>query len=140
MTAPRPVPIVTDPDTGGFFESAARDMLALCTCVGCDAVLHLPGPRCSRCGSFETRWRPVSGKGRLYSWTTVEHQVHPAFPPPYTIVLVELDDAPGTRLLGHLPGRPKLAPGMAMRVWFEPVADEVKLPQWQPVPDIEEHR
>ena len=61
----------------------------------------------------------MSGRGRLYSWTTVEHQVHPAYPVPYTIVLVELDDEPGVRLIGYLPGAPELTEGQPMQVWFE---------------------
>jgi hypothetical protein len=62
----------------------------------------------------------------------VEHQVHPAFPVPYTIVLVQLDDAPA-RLIGHLPGAPELVEGQAMKVWFETLEDGVVLPQWKPV-------
>ena len=132
MTAERPLPRIDDPDTGGFFAAAAGDVLALCTCGACGAVLHLPRAYCHHCGAWETTWRPVSGDGRLYSWTTVEHQVHPAFPVPYTVVLVELADEPGARLVGYLPGRPELEAGMAMRVWFEAVADDTKLPQWSP--------
>jgi hypothetical protein len=68
----------------------------------------------------------------------VEHQVHRSFPVPYTIVLVELDDAPEARLVGYLPGRPELTAGMAMGVWFEPVDDEgTLLPQWIPEPETE---
>ena len=70
---------------------------------------------------------------RSYSWTIVEHQVHPAYPVPYTIVLVELDDHPGVRFVGHLAGAPQLTDGQAMRVWFEQLDDGVVLPQWAPV-------
>ena len=103
-------------------------------CDGCDAVLHVPVAYCHRCGSWETRWEPVAGTtGVLYSWTVVSHQVHPAFPVPYTLVLVELDDHPEARMVGQLPGRPELAIGQAMEVWFEHVSDDVVLPQWRPV-------
>ncbi|MCA1843861.1 MAG: OB-fold domain-containing protein [Actinobacteria bacterium] len=131
--AVRLVPETADPDTGGFFAAAAREELAVCACAACGAVLHPPGAYCAACGRWDTVWRTVSGRGRLYSWTTVEHQTHRAFPVPYTIVLVELDDAPGARLVGHLPGRPELEAGMPMRVWFEPVDDDgTLLPQWKP--------
>ena len=131
-------PETDDHDTGGFFAAAAREELAVCACAACGAVLHLPRAYCARCGSWDTVWRTVAGRGRLYSWTTVEHQVHRSFPVPYTIVLVELDDAPEARLVGYLPGRPELTAGMAMRVWFEPVDDEgTLLPQWIPEPEIE---
>jgi uncharacterized OB-fold protein len=78
MSIQRPLPVIDDPDTGGFFAAAARGELALCTCTQCGTVLHLPRAYCSACGSWDTTWRTVAGRGRLYSWTTVEHQVHPA--------------------------------------------------------------
>ena len=129
----RALPETGDPDTGGFFAAAAREELAVCACAACGAVLHLPRAYCAACGSWDTVWRTVSGGGRLYSWTTVEHQAHRAFPVPYTIVLVELDDAPEARLVGYVPGRPELEAGMPMRAWFEPVDDDgTRLPQWRP--------
>lgn len=129
------MPVIDDLDTGGFFEAAARGELTVCACTACGAVLHLPRAYCHRCGSWETTWRPVAGRGRLYSWTTVEHQVHPAFPVPYTIVLVELADEPAARLVGWLPGRPELEPGMEMRASFEVLAEDTTLIQWVPVSD-----
>jgi hypothetical protein len=73
----------------------------------------------------------VRPSGTLYSYTLVEHQVHPAFPVPHTIVLVALDDAPGVRLLGHLPGRPVVAIGQAMECHFDLTA-QVPMPRWRP--------
>jgi hypothetical protein len=132
VLAPRPVPVIDDHDTGGFFEAAARGELAIRMCNGCDAVLHMPVAYCHRCGSWEGRWQPTAGTGRLYSWTVVTHQVHPAYPVPYTVLLVELDDHPEARLVGQLPGRPDVEAGQPMEVWFEPVSDGVVLPQWRP--------
>ena len=130
MTA-RPVPVVDDRDTGGFFQAAADGRLVIRTCGNCGATLHLPRKYCHRCGTWSEHWRDVSGRGRLVSWTTVEHQVHPAFPVPYTIVLVELDDAPGVRLMGRLDGAPVLSPEQPMEAWFEPLGDGVTIPQWR---------
>lgn len=129
----RLLPETSDHDTGGFFAAAAREELAVCACAACGDILHPPRAYCARCGGWDTVWRTVAGRGRLYSWTTVEHQVHRAFPVPYTILLVELEDAPEVRLIGYLPGRPELTAGMPMRVWFEPVDDDgTRLPQWLP--------
>jgi uncharacterized OB-fold protein len=66
----------------------------------------------------------------VYSWTVVERQFSAAFPVPYTIVIVELDDAPGVRLVGHLPGRPRLTAGTALRADFEQRGDAA-LPRWR---------
>jgi uncharacterized OB-fold protein len=88
---------------------------------------------CHACGSWDTRWDSVSGRATLYSWTVVNHQVHPAFPVPYTIVLVDLDDHPGVRFVGHLAGAPDLSAGQAMRVRFEELEDGTVLPDWEPI-------
>jgi uncharacterized OB-fold protein len=129
--AVRPLPVDDDVDTAGFFEAARRHELAVRVCDQCGAVLHMPRAYCRACGSWEGHWQPVSGRGRVYSWTTVEHQVHPAFRVPYTVVLVQLDDVPA-RLVGYLPGAPDLAEGQPMEVWFETLDDGVVLPQWRP--------
>ena len=128
-----PVPVVDDVDTGGFFEAARRHELAVRMCNGCDAVLHVPVAYCHRCGSWDTRWQTVAGRGRLHSWTVVAHQVHPAYPVPYTVLLVDLEEHPGVRLVGQLPGRPALRAGQPMEVWFDDIGDDVILPQWRPL-------
>jgi uncharacterized OB-fold protein len=130
-TAPRLLPVDDDRDTGGFFEAARRHQLAIKVCDQCGQVLHMPRAYCRACGSWSSSWVPVAGSGRVYSWTVVEHQVHPAYPVPYTIVLVELEDRPGVRLIGHLPGAPSLREGQPMRVRFEDAGDDVVLPQWE---------
>ena len=75
-----------------------------------------------------SRW---PARGRVYSWTVVEHQVHPAFPVPYTVVLVELDDHPRRGSSATYPGTPELVEGQPMEVWFETLDDGVVLPQWR---------
>ena len=133
-TAARLIPVDDDLDTGGFFAAAQRGELVVRACAACGAFLHLPRAYCRTCGSWEGHWVPVSGRGHLYSWTVAEHQVHPAYPVPYTIVLVELDDAPGVRLIGSLPGSPQLIEGMPMQVRFDTINDGAVIPQWEPAP------
>jgi hypothetical protein len=48
--------------------------------------------------------------------------------------LVDVDDAPGVRLVGHLPGRVELTIGMKMIATFEKIDDDVTMPQWRPAP------
>jgi uncharacterized OB-fold protein len=129
----RVLPVVDDRDTSGFWEAARRGELVVRVCDQCGQVLHLPRAYCNQCGSWESSWKAASGRGHLYSWTTVTHQVHPAFAPPYTIVLVELADFPGVRLVGHVAGEPPLHAGQAMQAWFETLEDGTVLPQWRPV-------
>ena len=114
--APPPlVPAIDDHDTAG-------------------TALHVPVAHCWSCGSWDTSWTATAGTGHLYSWTVVAHQVHPSYPAPYTVVLVELDDRPGVRLVGHIPGRPDLHAGQPMEVWFDTLPGGVAIPQWRATP------
>lgn len=127
------VPTRNDPDSTGFFEAATRGELVVRFCRSCAEVIHLPRAYCHACGNWDTEFRPVEGRGRLYSWTVVRHADHPAFPVPYTVVLVELEAYPSVRFAGRLPGAPMLETGMAMRVHFDPVDGTAdRLPNWAP--------
>lgn len=132
------LPVTDDVDTGGFFDAAARGDLAIRVCSECRADLHLPRENCPRCGAFSREWRTVATTGTLHSWTVVEHQVHPAFPVPYTVVLVEVDGTDAVRLVSRIEGRPELEIGQRMEAWFEQVGD-VTLPQWRPAGTSEEN-
>jgi uncharacterized OB-fold protein len=123
------IPVTDDPDTRGFWEAAARGLLAVQRCSACSAPIHLPKACCGSCGSWESNWVEVSPRGTLYTWTTVERTVRASFPAPYTLIVVDLDDAPGVRLLGQLPGRPELAAGARVSATFEVIGDAV-LPMW----------
>jgi hypothetical protein len=133
------IPRTDDPDTAGFFDAARRGELAVRACDRCGTVLHTPRSYCSACGSWDTSWRAVRPTGTLYSWSVNRHQVNAEFPIPYTVVLVELDDAPDVRLLGHLPGAPDLALGQPMVARFDEMAPGVVVPQWETAARPAEH-
>lgn len=131
------VPLDDDLDTGGFFAAARRGELALRRCDECGEFLHVPRQYCRHCGSWEGSWVPVDGAATLHSWTTVAHQVHPAYPVPYTVILVDVT-ATGTRLVGRLLGEPPaLAAGMPLELWFEDLGirdgRSAVVPNWRPV-------
>jgi uncharacterized OB-fold protein len=82
-------------------------------------VRYPVGPLCPECHSFEFEWITSSGQGKIYSYTIVRHQTHPAFPVPYTMVLVEMEEGP--RLIAQLQA-PEEAPfeiGSAVHVEWE---------------------
>ncbi len=61
------------------------------------------------------------------------HQVNPAYPVPYTIVVIALDDAPDVRLIGSLKGAVPLKAGQPMQVFFDETSSSTGLPQWRPL-------
>jgi hypothetical protein len=129
---PLPAPVADDHDTGGHFQAAQRGALGVLFCAACDASVHLPRPYCSACGSMDVEWREVAPTGTIYSWTVVEHQLHPAFPVPYTVALVEVDEAPGVRFVTHLDGRPDVEIGTPMVAVFDEERGDTVLPRWVP--------
>jgi uncharacterized OB-fold protein len=131
------LPCTDDPDTRGFWDAARRHEIAMCRCDLCQQVVHPPRDHCPRCHARSTSWHDVAPTGRLFSFTVQEHQLDPEVEVPYTIVLVELDDAPEVRLAGSLPGRPDLVVGQPMRARFDDLTEDIVLPQWEPAPSTE---
>ena len=139
MTDPaygKPIP-VPDRLTAAFWAAAADERLVMQRCANCRHWQHPPGPICRRCYSAEVGFEPVSGRGRVYTYTVTHHRVVPGFEDvPYAVALVELDEQPGLRMLANLPGVPleSIEVGMAVEVVFEPLPAGGKLPQFRAIP------
>ena len=74
---------------------------------------------------------------QVFSWTVIHRSQTPGFEAdtPYAVVLVELDEAKGVRMIGNLVSCPpdRLAAGLAVEAVFTPAADgAVTLVNWQP--------
>lgn len=90
---PRPYP-ERDRDTTPFWEAMDRHELVFQRCSVCGTVRYRVSPMCPNCHSFEHEWIRSSGRGTVYSYTVVRRQTHPAFPTPYTVALVEMEEGP----------------------------------------------
>ncbi|MGX1475447.1 UNVERIFIED_CONTAM: putative OB-fold protein [Streptomyces canus] len=93
-------------DTTGtpFWEYAARGELRVQACADCGELRFPPRPCCPHCRSFAEEWRPVSGRGRVWSYVVPHPPLLPdyAAQAPYNVVVVELEEAPRIRLVGNL--------------------------------------
>jgi hypothetical protein len=73
--------------------------------------------------------------GTVFSWTVIHRSLTQGFATPYTVLLVELIDAPGVRMVGNLVNESSeaLHAGMAVEAVFTPSEDGgVQLVCWQP--------
>jgi len=115
---PRPYP-QPDRDTAPFWEAQNRHELRFQRCSRCQALRYPVGPLCPECRSFDFEWTAASGRGSVYSYTVVHHQTHPAFPVPYTVLLVELEEGP--RIVAQLraPDGARFGIGARVRVEWE---------------------
>jgi uncharacterized OB-fold protein len=134
--ARKPLP-VPDPLSEDFWRAAASHVLALQRCAACGWYSHPPDVICVNCLSPERAFRsePVSGRGRIRSWTVMHDAFLPGFRPdvPYVVIDVELDEQSGLRMIGQLVGAEAaaLALGAAVEVTFDDVAEGMAVPQFR---------
>ncbi len=128
VTFPRALPEgipVPRPSVDGldapFWESAARHELVAQKCRTCSRFQWGPEHICHRCLSFDLGWEPAPTSGVVYSWERVWHPTMPALADscPYVVVLVELDEADGIRMIGNLVGAEDVAIGQRVQAVFE---------------------
>jgi acetyl-CoA acetyltransferase/uncharacterized OB-fold protein len=128
----RPLPRLT-PEVAFFWTSGADGVLRFRRCTVCGALQHPPGPVCRTCGSDRFEVVPVAGTGVVAGFTVNEQPWSPAFPPPYVLAIVAIDEDPRVRLTTNLvevePDQVHV--GLRVAVRFEHVED-VWLPVFAP--------
>ena len=133
----KPLPDRQDIDTAPFWVGTDKGELQVKSCDDCSRPHWPPRLGCPFCGSGNLRWKAVAPKGALFSWTVVHRSQTPGFDAamPYAVVLVELNDAKGVRMVGNMVNGSldRLKAGLPMTAVFTPSADgTVQLVNWQP--------
>lgn len=132
-----------------YFAHCARHDYHLQSCLHCDLLHYPPSIGCPWCGSADQEWKPVEGRGTVYSYHEVCQAIQPGFAPftPYLVLLVELDTQRGApseheslRVLGNLvdaDGRladpetiARVGIGTRVRMVFTDIGDGFAIPQW----------
>ena len=126
MTRPTPKEVPWD---RGFWANSAQGIMSAQRCLDCGRLQYYPKPVCSRCLSRNMVFEPLSGKGTVYSFTTVRRPENPDFvdEAPYTFLDVQLEE--GIRLVSRLADERDaegLAIGDALEVVMKPVGDGSK--------------
>ena len=131
MTPPSTLPSIT-PGNRGFWQAAARGVLALPACKRCSHTWYPPSSRCPACLSRDVEFREASGRGTLWSWVVMHKQYFEGFPPPYMVAFVKLEEGPMlmTTLTGYDPQA--LRCDLPVRASFERLGDEVSILKFRP--------
>lgn len=100
-----------DHENLAYFRYCAEGDFRLQWCTSCNLFRYPPTTACPWCGHPDSEWKPVEGKGTIYSYGEVHHAIQPAFKDhlPYHILIVELDTQKGKpgpydaiRVIGNL--------------------------------------
>ncbi len=107
--------LVRDTKVRGFAEGLERGELRASRCVGCGAVHFPPRSDCPTCWSGEFTWEPITGTGRLITYTLIKVPPRHFAPDltqrapfstyvyaPTAVGLVEMED--GLRVMGWVCG------------------------------------
>jgi uncharacterized OB-fold protein len=127
----KPLPKPTE-TSRPFWDAAKQHRLQLQHCGGCQSFIYYPRDRCPHCLSDQLEWRPVSGKGKVYSYTTVRRASVRSFADkPYVLAIVELDE--GVRMTTNIEAPPEsIKIGMPVTVFFDDVTPERTLVKFRP--------
>ena len=134
---PLPGPEPDSPDAE-FWDACKRHELMVQRCSDCATFRHTPEIICFKCHSFNYHWEKMSGKGVVYSHMNVAHPVHPVLRVrvPFNVILVELPEADGIRMVGNLVdcAYEDIYIGMPVEVYFEDhPGEDITLPLWKRV-------
>jgi uncharacterized OB-fold protein len=127
--------LATDRWTEPFWEATARHRLEIPRCGDCGLFRMPPSPFCASCQSQNIEWIEVSGAGAVYSFTII---TNPPFPEaaehlPYLPAIIELDGAPGVRLVSALIDAPidQVEIGSRVDLCWQDMPDGVTLPRFR---------
>jgi uncharacterized OB-fold protein len=97
---PLPVPTLL---SKGFWEAARNHTLVVQRCDDCTAYRHYPQYLCPECRSSRWTWAPVSGRGRVYSFTVTHQPFGPYWATRVPFVVATIELAEGVRMMSDLP-------------------------------------
>lgn len=122
--------------TAPFWEATKRRVLVAARCGACGRFRMPPTPFCPHCRSQALEWPELSGTGTLYSYTVVNRALVPGAEDtiPYVPAVVELDGAPGIRLVSNVVEAEveSITVGMRLALVWDAHHSGVMLPRFRP--------
>lgn len=116
-------------DTQAWWDATREHRLTVQRCRSCGHAQLYPRAICTSCGSTEVELADASGRGVVYSHTTVHRSPDPdCFLPPYVVALVRIEEGPLllTNIVGTDPAEVRC--DVEVEVTWEELADGRALP------------
>ena len=133
MTASQPAKITPTPTAlaEAYWEGCRQGELRLQQCDSCERYQFYPRVLCTHCGGDVLSWRAVSGRGLVASFTVVRRGISKAYPAPYVVALIDLEEGP--RMMSNIivDDPQQVAVGSAVSVTFQPWGGDHVLPVFE---------
>jgi len=116
-----------NPENEAFFAAAREGRFVLRWCDDCGRTHWYPRAVCPHCFGTRTSWRDASGRGTVYSFSTMLR-----VEAPYTLAYVTLEEGPTmmSNLVGAAPDAWRI--GMAVKLRFQSADDGTPVPVFEP--------
>jgi uncharacterized OB-fold protein len=124
----------TDRWSAPFWKATAEHRLQIPRCGACERFRMPPSAFCPACQSQAVDWVTVEGTGTVYSYTIITNApfAEAAAHVPYVPALIELDGAPGVRLVSAVVGAPlaQVAIGAKVALSWQDLAEGISVPRF----------
>ncbi len=121
--------------TQPYWDATKRHELVIQRCKACAKYFFYPRELCPNCHSLSYEWAPISGRGRVYSFTSPRDPAHPAFREsiPYIYAIIQLEEGP--RMISNIIDCPfeECQVDMPVQAVFDDVADDITLVKFRRV-------
>ncbi len=128
--------LAPDPWTEPFWLATREHRMVAPRCKQCSAFRMPPTPFCWKCRTQEVDWVELSGRGTVYTFNVTRQALVPFLrgAVPYVVAVIELEGAPGVRLISNVidvdPALVRI--GMPVRVAWDDIDDNVTIPRFVP--------
>lgn len=120
--------------TEPFWRAAGEHRLQIPRCRACGRFRMPPSAYCPGCQSQDVEWVAVAGTGTVFSYTIIANPpfAEAAAHVPYAPAVIELDGAPGVRLISAIVGAPPedIKIGSRVSLSWQDLPDGVALPRF----------
>jgi uncharacterized OB-fold protein len=119
-----------------FWLAASQHRLVAPRCTTCGAFRMPPTPFCWNCRQQEVAWLDLSGRGTIFTFIVTRQALIPQLADaiPYNVSVVDLEGAPGCRLVSNVLNvdPAELEIGMPVKVAWDDITDTVTIPRFVP--------
>ena len=128
-------PPLADAITLPFWEAAAEHRLVVQRCTACGRTRLPPAPLCAECHSTDSDWKPLSGRGEVYTYTVAYRPIAAGQPLPTVIAVIALEDSEGLRMISNLVDSDpdEVAIGAPVELAWENMSRDLAIPRFRVV-------